>query len=55
MVHEIWKIQYLFVDHIVKNEIYFLPYRFTSINFCDFSVASIQDLLKKSYAEFVYG
>ena len=41
---------------IVKNDIYFLPYRFTNINFCQYiRVASIQSLLEKSYAEFYYG
>ena len=45
----------LWVVHTVKNDIYFLPYRFTNINFRHFSVASIQDLLEKSYAEFFYG
>ena len=29
----------LWTVHIVKNDIYFLPYRFTNINFCHFSVA----------------
>ena len=47
--------QAIWTVHIVKNDIYFLPYRFTNINFCHFSVASIQDLLEKSYAEFFYG
>ena len=41
----------LWTVHIVKNDIYFLLYHFTSINFCHFPVASIQDLLEKSYAE----
>ena len=44
----------LWTVHIVKNEIYFLPYRFKNINFCHFSVTIIQDLLDKSYAEFFY-
>ena len=44
--------QAIWTVHIVKNDIYFLLYRFTSINFCHFSVASTQDLLEKSYAEF---
>ena len=44
----------LWTVHIVKNDIYFLPYRFTNINFCHFSVASVQDLLEKSYSEFFY-
>ena len=40
----------LWTIHIVKNEIYFLPYHFTNINFCHFiHTASIQDLLEKSY------
>ena len=41
----------LWTVHIVKNDIYFLSYRFTNINLCHFSVASNQDLLEKSYAE----
>ena len=45
----------LWTVHIVKNDTYFLPYRFANINFCHFSVASIQDLLEKSYTEFFYG
>ena len=46
----------LWAVHIVKNDIYFLPYRFTNINFCyEIRVVSIQDLLKKSYAKFYYG
>ena len=32
----------LWAVHIVKNDIYFLPYRFTNINFCQqIHVASI--------------
>ena len=35
--------------HIVKNDIYFLPYRFTNINFRQYiHVGSIQNLLEKS-------
>ena len=45
----------LWTAHIVKNDIYFLPYRFTNINFCYFPVAGIQDLLEKNYANFFYG
>ena len=46
----------LWTVHIVKNDMYLLPYRFTNINFCHWiQVASIQDLLEKSYTEFFYG
>ena len=36
-----------------KSDIYFLSYRFTNINFCHYiHVASIQDLLEKSWTDF---
>ena len=45
----------LWTVHIVKNDIHFLPYHFTSINFCHFPVASVQDLLEKVTRKFFYG
>ena len=45
----------LWTVHIVKKRHIFLPYRFTNITFCHLSVASIQDLLEKSYTEIFYG
>ena len=42
--------------HIAKNDIHFPPYRFANINFCHYiHVASIQDLLEKSYAKLLHG
>ena len=42
--------------HIAKNNIHSPPYRFANINFYHYiHVASIQDLLEKSYAELLHG